>query len=388
MICACAFILPASAAPDPCKEFSGGAGKGGELVKRLKQGHVTFASDLFSFYAEQQETFVISPFLISKATALVSVKIGKSAWTELSKISKCFEKPTFMRSIYTRWSCSADNDLIASKGKYRFPVSIWVNNSPENSPPGKTNSPESAFFTSHYHKTNLEKEPAAAVKEMNSWLYRSSGKKLAEAVTEKAVKSWMNMVIVSGAYAEPAWEVPFISTIELVEFKRADGEVSLVPGMISGGLFRYLKTKEHQLLAFDLEGGALELIIITPQNDTAQEALWKAPHPILSGTLLDKVKPKEHVVSLPQISLTSTLELADFFRSKGAHGVFGTKTAPKQAVVGLALHHVSVLMNPTPKPPALYQSVNPDIVINRPFMFILRSTASDAIMLMGRVTIL
>ncbi|XP_064485617.1 serpin B8-like isoform X2 [Ornithodoros turicata] len=248
---------------------------------------------------------------------------------------------------------------------------------------------------------NLQGDPALAVREINSWLQKITGNKLAGMLLLKDIAPTTRMLMVNATFLRCLWLEKFSELYTApMPFMTDDGEV-LVPTMCSRRVCNYCHV-EHlscRVLELPCMHDQLRLLILLPDR---QSDLTYLEDNLLAEDVPQFEKnftrnPLE--VTLPKFALEHLVFLSPYMRAVGILDMFDKDRADFTGMSdtkGLCVHDfvTKARLEVTDEDP-LPLSVNvtplrigdrcqlPTFEVNRPFMFIIIESVRKRILCLG-----
>lgn len=234
---------------------------------------------------------------------------------------------------------------------------------------------------------------------INAWVSERTHDLIPELLPDGVITMDTRVVLVNAMYLKAPWVDPFDAQLTAdAPFTRLDGSMIDVPMMHSGELEAgYAKGDDWQALAVPMRGGALELVVILPDDFAAFE-------PGLDASTLDDVfdalTPMIVDAKLPRFELEAQLELTNELRDLGMNAPFDDSRSFNDILTDLgvitAVVHQTVIKvdekgteaaaatgiviekTSTPEPGAA-------IVVDRPFVLAIRDQPTGTLLFLGRV---
>lgn len=384
----------------------------GDLAQLVSDNN-TFAFELYQALKEGIENMMYSPYSISMAMAMTYAGARNNTETQIAG-ALLFTLPkerfhsTFNALDLTLNSRSqADTEGEGQHFILKGANSVW----------GQEGYP----FLSEYldvlainydagmRIVDFQADPEAARIVINNWVLEQTENKIEDLLPEGSIDILTRLVLVNAIYFNASWARPFDeANTQDGEFFLTDGTTVTVPMMWmnerdgeNGEAFRAADGQGYQAIELPYYSGALSMLIVVPDEGQFQVFEQTLAYSVieeivnnLSLVSLILTMPKFEyqsefslIGSLSQMGMSDAFdpERADFSGIDGGYGGLfiadirhktfisvdeeGTEAA---AATGVVMGTVSVI---TPK----------EIVINRPFIYLIRDVETGAILFIGRV---
>jgi len=251
---------------------------------------------------------------------------------------------------------------------------------------------------------DFEHAAEAARAEINAWVSEQTNDKIPELLGPGDVEPSTRLMLVNAVYLKAKWLSPFTkqSTFPAV-FHAPGGEVK-VPTMHQTGAFGYRQGAGYQALELPYRGGRLAFDILLPSPGGLQSLLSR-----LAGegplSLLEGLRRQQVGLALPKFRLDTRFELAAALQALGMRLAFEPGSADLSGIAGnpgvlyiksvvheaylsvdeagteaAAATGVGISATAMPAPPPI------EVVVDRPFAFVLRDTRTGAVLFTGVVS--
>jgi serpin B len=242
-------------------------------------------------------------------------------------------------------------------------------------------------------------DPEAARKEINDWVSARTEEKIPELLPQGIIKPDTRLVLTNAVYFNAAWKTPFEPdrTANLV-FHAPGGDVTVATMRGEIGDLRGAAGPGYQAVSLPYEGDELDMVIIMPDagmfdaveaglDATAVQDILGALGPSGYGALrMPKFEFRAKADMVPALQALGMAdaftEIADFSGMDGARNLMIT-AIQHQAFVKVneagteAAAATGVVAGPTSAPS--------ELVIDRPFLFLIRDIETGSIIFVGRV---
>ena len=250
---------------------------------------------------------------------------------------------------------------------------------------------------------DFARDAPAARAEINAWVAAQTRGQIPQLMGPGDVDQTTRLVLVNAVYLDAQWRQPFAHGDTFPAPFQAPAGTVKVPTMHQTGVFGYVQGAGYQALELPYQGGRLAFDILLPSPGGYGSLLSRlggeGPLPLLAGLRRTQV-----AVALPKFRLTTHVELARPLSALGMRLAFDPGRADLSGIAGipgyLYIHavvheaHLSVDEAGTqaaaatgigisgtavPAPPRTR------VIVDRPFVFVLRDTRTGAVLFMGSV---
>ena len=266
-----------------------------------------------------------------------------------------------------------------------------------------------ASYGSRVRPANLQEAPEESRSVINRWVADQTEDRITDLIPPGAINEGTRMVLTNAVYFNAEWATPFEeAATSMRPFHLLSGGEVGVPMMERTGYYGYGKGDGYQAVDLAYGGGELSMTILLP--DTGRFREFEASlDAALVGRILEAIKLENIELGIPKFEFESQFGLAEtlaamgmpdafdqradlsgmdgrscsvgdfpcLFISKILHKAFvsvdeeGTEAAAATAVVAT--------VSSAPPPPEIR------VVVNRPFVFLIRDRETGAIIFVGRI---
>ncbi len=245
-------------------------------------------------------------------------------------------------------------------------------------------------------------DPEVAREEINRWGSRMTHDLIPEVLHPGAVDSQTAFIVANAVYFGGKWAEPFLlDTTQTYPFARAEGSEVDIPLMHVRGTFGALMRPGFVAVDFPYEGEEYSMTILVPETPDGLPVLEQAMTPSTFAGWVENLSPEYLMVFLPRFEITSDLDLIEPMLSLGATDAFDPDRADFSGVAGspgdiyLYLLRQQARIRVTEEGTeaaavtvggGLAFSFEPTpLVVDRPFLFVLRHRPTGTILFLGRV---
>ncbi len=247
------------------------------------------------------------------------------------------------------------------------------------------------------------KDPEAARARINQDVAQHTGDRLKELLTPGSVDTLTRAVLLSAVSMTAQWKDAFDpARTEEGPFERRDRQSVQVPFMQRAGSFLLgMLGEDATVVELPYAGDELAMVIVLPSPGTFPKEVFDAD---TLGRTLERLAAANVVLKLPRFTarLDST-NLIPFLEELGLHALFsqqadlsGIAGKPGELYVSQVLHGAFVDVNEKGTEAAGATAVGirtrsaatrepPTVLVNHPFVFLIRQPASGLILFAGRI---
>lgn len=387
-----------------------------EYSRTLIQGSHKFSFDILKFLSnfeskDTSEGILVSPF--SVWSALVVMYMGSRGETEseirsalqLSSVPKHSVGMAYQGLKLWYQLKQNSSDIVATNRKYAYSAAnrIFVNKQ------YNINSCIKSNFPTEVEAMNFA-EPDASIASINAWAERLTRGKIKHLMAPGTVTPWTQIVIANAVYFRSQWMVQFDQANSVLdEFHVNPVESMNVTFMKQTGSFMYGISETLGATALDLPYAdqQFSMLILLPETSTGVDSLLKSLQPNDIYDLVSHMYSDEVEVSLPKFKLEQEFDLAGPLFSLGVKKIFDPRYADLSGffanaslfdaslTVNSVIHKTAITVNEEGTEAAaatafvVSRSGRPlfptKFIVNRPFIFLIRDTATNVILFTGVV---
>jgi serpin B len=240
-----------------------------------------------------------------------------------------------------------------------------------------------------------------AREQINGWVSEQTEERIPELLEAGVLSEDTRLTLVNAIYLKATWARPFNADFtQPGAFLRLDGSTVEVPMMTTGESFPYAEGPGWRAVEVPYLGDSLAMTVIVPDDLDAFEADLDAD---AFALMVDALSPADVVLSLPRFSTETKLGLGPALRELGmpaafdpARADFSGITAEERLFIAAVIHQANIDVDESGTEAAAATAIVMDggaapgepitLVVDRPFLFALRDTATGAIVFLGRIT--
>lgn len=370
----------------------------------VRDANTQFAFDLYkelsSDPAYSGKNLIFSPSSISSALGVMYEGAQGQTADEILVVSHLPKNDTLRRQefsqIYERMNCHDANVTLRSAN------ALWI----ERSYPLL---PEYTRTVRQYYSTNITDldftgHPDDARVTINQWVENNTNNKIHDIVSPEDVDPQTRIVFTNAVYFMGAWESPFDKTMTFdANFTVAPNTtvpVKMMAKADSTAYFNYSKNGDFQMIEIPYKSSnetSLSMFVLLPVNNT----LTTAENTLNARSFLDM---EEHLsgeskhLFLPRFKIDTSKDISGVLQAMGMPTAFTSgadfsKISPDRGIfVKEVAHSAEIEVNEEGTEAAaatqfIYTlGIEPNFIVDHPFIFIIEDRKNGNILFMGRVT--
>jgi serpin B len=249
---------------------------------------------------------------------------------------------------------------------------------------------------------DFRRDAEGARQRINEWVAGVTEQRIKDLLPRGVLTATTKLVLTNAVYFNAAWRLPFEpARTHDSDFFRLSGDAVTVPMMRQTARFGYATGDGYQAIELRYDGDELSMLVLVPDRgrfDDFEAGLGtEGLHDVVTG--LQRVNVD---LTMPKYEYTATLGLREVLAGMGmpsafspAAADFSGMTGDRDLFVSDVLHKAfikvneagteaaaatAVIMEPTSLPPPPIR-----LVIDRPFVFVIRDIPTGALLFVGRV---
>ncbi len=258
--------------------------------------------------------------------------------------------------------------------------------------------------------TDFVGQPEESRLRINDWVANETEDRVKDMIPEGKFEDVPPVLVLTNAiYFNAAWVSKFNEMSTLTNFHRLDGETVAVPMMNRAEKTSYASGDGYQAVDLRYKFGNISMTVLIPDSGSFQ-AFEKSLDDELVARIIDDLETRQVVLTMPKFEFESTLDLADTLKSMGMTNAFEERRADFSGMDGKScmagdvpclllsdvIHKSFVVVDEEGTEAAaatavvvILESGAPDpqveLVIDRPFIFLIRDNGTGTILFVGRV---
>ncbi|MCJ2541528.1 serpin family protein [Thermostichus vulcanus] len=255
-----------------------------------------------------------------------------------------------------------------------------------------------SYYQAVVNRVNLGSRQT--VQDINTWVKERTQGKI-DRIVERLSRDDL-MVLINAISFKGRWTQPFDpDRTQLQPFTLPGGKRVKVPMMTQSGRYGYLETERLQVVRLPYGEGEMEMLILLPKEGVDPEALRAELNPETWGEWTGSLRSRAGSVRIPRFNLAYETDLIPTLRQLGMGIAFSggadfSQMTSEPAQISQVLHKAVIEVNEEGSEAAAVTGViisrtaidreEPfQLVVDRPFWFAIRDTATQTILFMGSV---
>ncbi|MCS6908071.1 MAG: serpin family protein [Anaerolineales bacterium] len=250
---------------------------------------------------------------------------------------------------------------------------------------------------------DFKANPEGARQTINQWVSEQTEQKIQDLIPPGTIDPLTRLVLTNAIYFNAAWQHPFQKEATSEQpFTLLSGEQVKVPMMKLSESLLYAEGEGYQLVSLPYHGAPLEMVVILPAEGQF-EALQANFTPAWLSQALEARQYRTVNLSFPKFQFEATFSLADALKRLGMpiafqpdQADFSGMNGERDLYIGEVVHKAyinvdeagteaaaatGVIMEVTaiqPEPPVT-------MIVDRPFLFLIRDAQYGALLFIGQV---
>ncbi|XP_059802732.1 neuroserpin [Hypanus sabinus] len=251
--------------------------------------------------------------------------------------------------------------------------------------------------------------PSSVADLINEWVKNQTASKIQNLLSRKDLNALAHVVLVNAIYFKGNWKSPFRAEhTHTFPFTKDDESEIQIPMMHQQDDFFYGEFSDgsnevggvYQVLEMPYLGDELSMMIVLPRQEVQLATL----EPLIKTQLIDEwassVKKQKVEVFLPRFKVMQNVDLKEILASLGILDLFNVNadlsamTGKKELYISKAIHSSYIEVNEEGSEAAAASemvavsrmlTLNPQVIVDHPFFFLIRNKKTGTILFMGRV---
>lgn len=371
-----------------------------EPARRVAAGNNAFAVNLYHQLRPSDDNLAFSPYSISAALAMTYAGAGGAT---AGQMAAALHFEPLAGGFHPAWE-----DLTASirrageqaKGQLHVGNALWGQQ-------GEALLDSYLTLTRNHYGAGFQQVDFAHATEearlaINDWVADQTGQKIKDLLKRGDVDASTVLVLTNAIYFRADWARQFDPKLtEDGDFRVGDGKSVVVPFMQRKGTFASAWIDDKLgLIELPYRGDRLAFVVIMPKAENGLAQLEASMTPGLLDGWLKQLKPRALKLSMPRFKLNARFSLDQALKALGMKDAFtsaadfsGINGRRGDLYISKVIHQAVVEVNEEGTEAAAATGVimpraapvEPEFMIDRPFMFMIRDRETGAILFMGRV---
>ena len=371
----------------------------------LVRGNSAFALDLYGTLREREGNLFYSPHSISVALAMMYAGARGETARQMEEVLRFQLPPDQLHPAFNvldlALSSRGEDSGDQNGGNFRLNIAnaIWGQKGYAFLPRFLDTLAEN--YGAGMRAVDFVKNPEASRTAINDWVAERTEDRIQDLIPQGLIDPLTRLVLANAIYFDAAWHYPFDENRTSSEpFHLPSGDRVDVPMMRQTETFNYALHETTQAQAVELlyAGEEASMMILLPARgkyDPFENAL--------SGDLVSEIskllRPIRLRLTVPSFEIKSEFRLGDTLAGMGMPDAFDSESADfsgmaetKELYLSAVVHKAFVKVDERGTEAGAatggtigVTSLPPAFTADRPFIFLIRDNATDAILFVGRV---
>jgi serpin B len=374
----------------------------------LASANTAFAAAFFAPAAASVGTgqnIIFSPYSVSATLTMVDAGAVGDTATQIQSVLHLPGAPTAIAPAYASLACDDETDGTSQGNQLSIANSLWAQ---------KGKSFEHAFvsllengYAAPLQQVDFASNPDGAMSTIDQWVSTKTQGKIPSLLEPGDVDGDTRIVLVNAMYFAGTWATGFDPSQTAAQpFTLSNGSTVSVPTMTgsvtAGGSTFQMTANGPWITTAELPymGGALAMDIVMPGGSLADFEAGLTADTLTKAIDHAASSSRQTQVSMPKFTFTTRVTLAQVLSAMGVKDVFEPSVANLSGMdgqhdlyVSRVLHEASVQVDEQGTVAAAATAstgvgetvVAEPIMINQPFLFVIRDTTNASILFMGHV---
>jgi serpin B len=380
---------------------------GGADSGALAAGNTEFALDLYQQLRTEDDNLFFSPYSISVAIAMTYA--GARGQTE-RQVADALRYTLPQDTLHPAFN-ALDLELASrgegARGRRGEPFRLHITNALWGQT-GYSFLPEFLDLLAENYGAGMRlldfsTRPEPSRTEINGWVADQTEQRIKDLIPSGVITTATRLVLTNAIYFDAAWESTFKKkATHAGEFRLLDGDEVRADMMHQSHRFPYAAGEGYQAIELPYDGGELSMVVLLPAEGRFAEFEESLDAEELAAILGD-LAPTQVRLTMPRFKYGSAFRLKDALSAMGMADAFvrgvadlsgmdGTRSLFIQQVVHKALVRVdeegteaaaatavAIALAAAPSQEVV------EVVIDRPFIYLIRDLETGTILFLGRV---
>ena len=389
-----------------------------ETLEELVQGNSAFAFDLYSKLASEEGNLFFSPYSISQALAMTYAGARGETERQMAEVLH------FPPQDVVHEAFNAIDQELASRGEVeegedadesfqlRIANAVWGQKDYKFLQPFLDTLAES--YGSGVRAIDFKASPEGARKTINDWVEDRTEGRIKDPVQPDVITEDTRMVLANAIYFYAPWAYPFEEReTRRAKFHLLDGSSTNASMMSNEEELLYSEGSGYQAVSLPYYGG-MSMLVIVPEEGRFQEVERSLDAELLER-IIEDLSVYEVTLKMPKFEFESQLKLSESLEAMGMTNAFDDRLLESEAdfsgmdgracirrdrpclYIDEVIHKAFVLVSEEGTEASAATVVvvflaagkfsypKVDLIIDRPFIFLIRDWATETILFMGRV---
>lgn len=373
-------------------------------IQNLVDGNNAFALDIYNSLRSENVNLILSPYSISLALAMTYAGARGETESQMTQVMHFLPQdqlhPSFNALDLALEKDPTKPDKDQQPMKLNIANAVWS----EQTFPFQEDFLDviAINYGAGVHLADFINQAEPARKEINNWVSDETEDKINDLLPEDSVGPDTRMVLVNAIYFKADWLTQFdANSTGDAPFYLIDGTEVAAKMMHEGMYIPHMQGNGYQAveLAYAGETAAMDIIVPDAGNFEAFESSFNKD---TLDEILNGMQPASVALGLPKFEFTKDFGLSDALTNLGMSNAFDSDladfsgmTGKKDLFIGNVIHKAFVAVDEKGTEAAAATAVimettsapmwDVNLLIDRPFIFIIRDTVNGQILFIGRV---
>ena len=236
---------------------------------------------------------------------------------------------------------------------------------------------------------------------INDWVSDQTEERIENLIPQAVLTSGTRLVLTNAIYFNAAWEYPFDEDVTVDgDFYLRDGGQVVVPMMRQMASFGYADGEGYQAVELQYDGEELSMVILLPEAGQFQ-GFEEGLQAQQVSEIIDGLQDAQVTLTMPKFEFDSEFSLTDTLAGMGmpiafsGAADFSGMTGSPDLFISEVIHKAFVSLDEAGTEAAAATAVAMEesepsggpveVVVDRPFIFLIRDIETGAILFVGRV---
>lgn len=368
-------------------------------LKKTVENATHFAFDIYGQIAREEGNIVLSPYSITTAMAITYLAAKKETETEIAgTLHFPSEKEKMNKAFQALGEKVAENN---EEVKTLIANAVWINKSFSLSPEYKELIRE--YYDASLLEVNFKSRLRSSRKTINKWVAKHTDNKITGLLKPEDIDPTVELIITNAVFFKGAWENPFdAEKTEKDIFYIDEKNTCQVDFMNSNqdAAYNYANVKNTHIIEMPYKNHTKSMLIVMPGAKNNLQSLEKSLSTGLYHEWLVTLRPKKMQLSIPKFHASKRTALNKTLKTMGMPLAF-TEEADLSGFTGgnnglfisNVIHQANIRVDEKGAEATAATAVITSrsmnkankLVINRPFIFIIKDNQTHAILFIGRI---
>ncbi|NIM14152.1 MAG: serpin family protein [Candidatus Aminicenantes bacterium] len=385
-------------------------------LRQLVNDNNTFAFELYHMIKDKAENLFISPYSISVALAMTYAGARNETEAQMAATLHFNFPQDKLHSLFN----ALDLELASRKqsdpnegdedGKYlklNIANAIWAQE-------GYPFLDEfldllAVNYGAGLWLVDFQSNPEQARLTINDWVARQTENKIKDLLEENDIDQMTVLVLTNAIYFNAAWAIPFNKEVTYNgDFHLTDGTTIMVPMMIpeqgsgkNGEDYTVALGPGYQAVELPYYGGEFSMLIVIPDQGTFTTFEQRLDYSLIEE-IVNNLKGRAITLRMPKFGYEAKFDISKTLADMGMPDAFNSWAADfsgmdggfRNLYIGKVIHQAFISVDEAGTEAAAatavvikYTSIQDplEVIINRPFIYMIRDIKTGAILFLGRV---